>query len=153
MVYSALADFVVFLHLLYVGYVVIGQAVIVVAGTFRTAWGRNPWFRFSHLAAIGIVVVEECLGWVCPLTRWEQQLRELAGQAWRADTFMARLAHELLFSKDLNYDWPPIMFTTVHIAFGCLVFQAFLMYPPRWFCWRDAAESVRGQSASDSSSA
>ncbi|MCZ2343313.1 MAG: DUF2784 domain-containing protein, partial [Bacteroidales bacterium] len=132
-VYSMMADGVVFLHLLYVAYVVLGQAVIVGAGTFRTAWGRNPWFRWSHLTAIGIVVFEEFMGWTCPLTTWEQQLRALAGEPWRADTFMARLAHELLFSKDINYDWPPVLFTAVHIAFGALVIQGFLLYPPRWF--------------------
>ncbi len=131
--YGHLADLVVFLHVLYVAYVVVGQLVIVVAGTFRWEWGRNPWFRFSHLLAIGIVVLEEAMGWVCPLTTWEQQLRALAGQPWRADTFMARIAHELLFSKDVNYNWPPIMFTTVHVAFGVIVLQALLLYPPRWF--------------------
>ncbi|MGL6096165.1 MAG: DUF2784 domain-containing protein [Fimbriiglobus sp.] len=131
--YGHLADAVVFLHVLYVGYVVVGQAVIVAAGTFRTQWGRNPWFRWTHLAAIGYVAFEEFMGLTCPLTIWEQQLRTLAEQPWRADTFMARLAHELLFSKDANYRWPPIMFTTVHIAFAVVVAQAFLLYPPRWF--------------------
>ena len=137
--YSTLADFVVFLHVLYVAYVVVGQAVIVAAGTFRTQWGRNPWFRWSHLTAIGIVVTEEFMGWTCPLTTWEQQFRTLAGQEWRADTFMARLAHDLLFSKGTNFDWPPIMFTTVHIAFGMFVAQGFLLYPPRLFRLRQTA--------------
>ena len=129
--YGLLADLVVGLHVLYVAYVVLGQLVIVAAGTFRCQWGRNPWFRWSHLFAIGYVAFEELMGWVCPLTTWEQQLRTLAGQPWRADTFMARIAHELLFSKGQNFNWPPVMFTAVHIAFAVVVAQAFLLYPPR----------------------
>jgi hypothetical protein len=129
--YGYLADLVVGIHLLYVAFVVLGQLVIIYAGTFQKEWGRNPWFRWLHLLAIGIVVYEEMMGYVCPLTTWEQQFRTLAGQPWRADTFMARIAHELLFSKDRNFQWPPIMFTTVHIAFGVIVLQAFLLYPPR----------------------
>lgn len=131
--YSFLADLMVFLHVVYVGYVVLGQGVIVLAGTFRRQWGRNPWFRFSHLIMILIVVVEESVGWRCPLTIWEEQLRELAGQPGQLDTFMARLGHYLLFSKDINCGWSQQTISAVNVAFGALVVQALLMYPPRWF--------------------
>ena len=131
--YSHVADGIVLLHVLYVGYVVVGQLVIVVAGTLRRQWGRNPWFRWSHLLAIGIVAFEEMMGWTCPLTTWERQFRDLAGQSWRAETFMARLGHELLFSKDVNYAWSPQTITAVNVAFAVVVLQAFLLYPPRWF--------------------
>ena len=127
--YGNVADAIVFLHVLYVAYVVVGQAIIVLAGTFRTQWGRNPWFRWSHLTAIGIVAFEEVMGWTCPLTTWEQQFRTLAGQEWHADTFMARLTHALIFSQP----WPQEVFAAVHISFCLIVLQAILLYPPRWF--------------------
>lgn len=127
--YGFLADAVVLLHVLYVAYVVLGQAVIVAAGTFRTHWGRNPWFRWSHLLAILIVAMEELAGWRCPLTVWEEQLRRLAGQQFHGETFMAWLSHQLIFAKR----WQPETFTAVHVAFAAIVVQGFLMYPPRWF--------------------
>jgi len=128
--YGTLADAVVVAHIAYVGYVVLGQLAIIVAAPFRWAWARNPWFRFSHLGAIGYVAFEEFMGWRCPLTIWEEQLRVLAGgtPADAGETFMARLAHNLLF-----FDQPPIFFVTVHVAFAVLVLQGFIMYPPRWF--------------------
>lgn len=130
--YGHLADAVVFLHVLYVAYVVVGQAVIVAAGTLQTRWGRNPWFRWSHLLAIGYVAFEELMGWTCPLTTWEMQFRDLAGQPWHADTFMARLTHALIFSQTEGVNpWPPVLFTAVHYAFAAVVVQAFLLYPPR----------------------
>jgi hypothetical protein len=141
--YGHLADAVVFLHVLYVAYVVVGQAVIVAAGTFRAEWGRNPLFRWSHLLAIAVVVFEEAMGWTCPLSTWERELRELAGQATNDQTFMYRLGQYLLFSKELVYGWTPQTITAVNVAFGVVVAQALLLYPPRWFRFaRNAGEPV-----------
>jgi hypothetical protein len=131
--YGFLADLVVFVHVLYVGYVVVGQGLIVLAGTFKWEWGRNPWFRWTHLLMIAIVVVEEFVGWVCPLTDWERELRVLAGQTVNDQTFMWRLGEYLLFSKDKLHGWTPQTITAVNVAFGALVIQGFLMFPPRWF--------------------
>ncbi|MCU0702720.1 MAG: DUF2784 domain-containing protein [Fimbriiglobus sp.] len=127
--YGFLADALVCFHLLYCAYIVLGQAVIMVAAPFRWEWARNPWFRYSHLLAIGYVVLEEAMGWRCPLTVWEHQLRELAGQGFNdSETFLGRLAHNTLF-----FDLPAVFFTTVHVAMGVVVAQGVLMFPPRWF--------------------
>ena len=40
---------------------------------------RNFWFRGSHLGAIAVVAAESLVGFVCPLTTWENRLRLLAG--------------------------------------------------------------------------
>lgn len=138
--YGFLADAMVFFHLLYCAYVVVGQVVVVVAAPFRWEWARNPWFRYSHLLAIAIVVVEEAMGWRCPLTVWEEQLRALAGQATQqSESFVGRLAHNTLF-----FDLPQVFFTTVHVAMGVVVAQGVLMFPPRWFRFgkKNAAQSV-----------
>ena len=68
-----------------------------------------------------------------PLTDWERQLRELAGQTINDQTFMMRLGHYLLFSKDVLHGWSQQTISAVNVAFGVLVAQAFVMYPPRWF--------------------
>src|SRR5262245_19885191 len=96
--YGVAADVLVGVHLAYVAYVVLGQLAIIIASPFKWQWARNPWFRFTHLLAIGIVAFEEVCGLRCPLTVWEQQLRELGGQGFNgSETFMGRLFHNMLF--------------------------------------------------------
>ena len=129
-----LADLVVFVHVGYVGFVVLGQLAIIVAAPFGWRWARNPWFRFAHLTAIGIVVYEAIRNIRCPLTVWEEQLRALAGQAASGESFVGRLLHDLLFIEGQ----PPIFFTTLYVAALVLVLQGLVMYPPRWFGRRAA---------------
>ena len=138
--YGYLADLLVFVHVLYVGYVVVGQVAIMVAAPFRWEWARNPWFRFSHLLAIAIVAYEALNNIRCPLTVWEEQLRALGGQDMAAgQSFVGRLFHDLLFYPDL----PEIFFNTLHVAMFVLVLQGVLMYPPRLWCRRKAVEQDR----------
>jgi uncharacterized protein YjeT (DUF2065 family) len=137
--YGYLADLVVFVHILYVGYVVVGQLAIIVAAPFRWKWARNPWFRFSHLLAIGIVAYEALNNIRCPITVWEEQLRELGGQAMNVgQSFMGRMFHDLLY-----FDQPEIFFNTLHVAMFVLVVQGLVMYPPRlWRRHRPAPTAV-----------
>jgi len=128
--YGILADVVVGVHVAYIAYVVLGQLLIIVAAPMKWEWARNPWFRFSHLAAIGIVSYEAIRSLRCPLTVWEEQLRELCGQSFNdSDTFVGRILHDLMFIENQ----PEIFFTTMYIAVLALVVQGFVMYPPRWF--------------------
>jgi hypothetical protein len=127
--YGLAADALVGVHVAYVAYVVLGQLAVIVAAPFEWRWARNPWFRFSHLLAIGIVAYEEVRGLRCPLTVWEEQLRALGGQPFGgSETFIGRVFHDLLF-----YDAPQAVFTVIHLAMAVLVAQALVMYPPRWF--------------------
>src|SRR5580658_783259 len=126
--YGVLADLVVGVHVAYVAYVVIGQLLIMVAAPFKWQWARNPWFRFTHLTAIGIVAYEALRGLRCPLTVWEEQLRALAGQVFNgSETFMGRMLHDLMFIDNK----PEIFFTTMYVGVLVLVLQGLLMYPPR----------------------
>jgi len=128
--YGYAADFVVFIHVLYVGYVVVGQLAIMIAAPFRWQWAKNPWFRFTHLLAIAIVAFEALNDIRCPITIWEEKLRFLAGQDLNAgQSFMGRIFHDVLFYPNL----PEIFFNTLHVAMFVVVVQGLLMYPPRWF--------------------
>lgn len=128
--YGILADLIVILHVGYIGYVVVGQAAIILGWALRRQWARNFWFRTTHLLAILIVAVEEVIGMVCPLTDWENSLREMAGQEIRAGTFMGRLFHDLIF---LNL--PSKYFTWMHVGFAMLVVGTFLLIRPRLPNW------------------
>ena len=144
--YGVLADGMVLLHVLYVGFVVVGQLLVVLAAARRWEWGRNRWFRLAHLTAIGVVVVEAVMGWRCPLTVWEQQLRELAGQDFNsADTFLGRLLHHVLFIDRYFTDGRPPegFFTTLYLAVFVVVLQGLVMYPPRLFRMRNAELGMR----------
>lgn len=74
-----------------------------------------------------IVVFEAWAGIMCPLTTWESQLREWAGQQTYSGGFIANLVHEWLF-----YDLPPAVFTFLYSLFGALVLISFLVAPPQW---------------------
>jgi hypothetical protein len=128
--YGFCADLMVAIHVAYIAYVVLGQLLIIVAAPLKWQWARNPWFRSTHLTAIGIVAYEAIRGLRCPLTVWEEQLRELAGQVFNgSETFMGRVLHDLMFIENQ----PEIFFTTMYIGVLVLVIQGLLMYPPRNF--------------------
>ena len=128
--YGLAADLMVAIHLSYVAYVVLGQLAIVVAAPLKWQWARNPWFRFTHLTAIAIVAYEAVNHLRCPLTVWEEQLRELGGQTFDgSETFMGRLLHDILFVENM----PEVAFTIGYCGMALLVLQGLVMYPPRWF--------------------
>ena len=128
--YGYAADLIVAIHIAYVGYVIFGQLLIIIAAPMKWQWARNPWFRFTHLLAIAIVAFEAIKGLPCPLTVWEEQLRALAGQSFNgSESFMGKLLHDTLFIENV----PQVVLNTGYVATMILVLQGLIMYPPRWF--------------------
>ena len=83
-VYRIAADCIVVAHMGYVLTVVLGLPAIWWGIVRKHRWARNVWWRCGHLAMILVVVAESWAGITCPLTVWEQQLREAAGgQSYR----------------------------------------------------------------------
>ncbi len=121
-----LADAIVVIHAAFVAYVVLGMLAIVVGIVLRWGWVRNFWFRVTHLAAIGVVVLETVGGVACPLTIWERDLRIKGGQTGYSGDFVGYWAHRLIF-----FDAPPWVFATGYLLFGASVFLAFVFAPPR----------------------
>lgn len=147
--YGFLADVLVAVHLAYMGYIVFGQVLILVGWPLGWGWIRNRWFRLSHLAMIAIVAVEAIMGWRCPLTTWEEQLREAGGQVvqekWEDGnlyagevegiTFTGRVLRQLQFAGDLC---PGNVNTIYYIAAG-IVIATLILVPPRLRKHRPAA--------------
>ncbi len=121
------ADLVVVLHMAYVLVVVFGLPAIGWGIARKHEWVRNIWLRGGHLAMIVIVVGEAWAGMTCPLTTWEHQLREAAGQQSYRGAFLANLVHDWLF-----YDAEPWVFAILYTLFGLLVVGTFVLAPPRW---------------------
>ncbi len=134
-----LADVLVVAHATYVGFIVLGFVAIVAGVAFRWRWVRNPWFRYTHITMIGIVVAESLAGIPCPLTVWERRLREGAGQVAYAGDFIGYWTHRVLF-----YRAEPWVFTVLYTAFGLAVLAAFILAPPR----PRARELMRGGTSS-----
>ncbi|HKB36734.1 MAG TPA: DUF2784 domain-containing protein [Gemmataceae bacterium] len=128
--YVILADVLTAIHFAFVAFVVVGEVAILVGAAFRCRWARNPWFRALHLLAIAIVAAESILHLPCPLTVWEHDLREIAGQDPGTQTFVERLVH--FFFMDGTDPWPLWVYEYMHIAFGVLVVLTFVLIPPRW---------------------
>jgi len=115
-----LADFVLISHFLYVLFVVGSLPVIWLGAWLKLAFVRNPWFRYLHLAAIILVVAESLLGVVCPLTRWENTLRQIETD----NSFIQQWLHKIIF-----FAVPENVFTVVYILFAGLVAATFKWVP------------------------
>jgi len=126
--YLIAADVILVAHTLFVGFVVFGL-LLILAGRLRSwAWVRNPWFRYAHLAAIGVVVLQSWLGAICPLTTWETALREKAGEAVYSGAFIAHWLESILY-----YRAPEWVFIVCYTLFGSLVAAAWYWVRPRRF--------------------
>ncbi len=120
-----LADALLVLHLLFVLFVILGLLAIYLGYFLHWRQVRNRCFRILHLIAIGIVVVQSWLGVICPLTLWENALREQAGAATYSGSFIQYWLHNLLY-----YTAPDWVFTLLYTAFGSLVLLSWFVVPP-----------------------
>ena len=124
--YLLLADLVLFTHVLVVMFVVLGLIMILLGGTLKWQWVRNPWFRLTHLACIAVVVMQAWAGVVCPLTTLEMWLRTQAGAQVYSGSFIAHWLDNILY-----YDLPNWVFTLVYSSFGALVLASWFGVKPR----------------------
>jgi hypothetical protein len=107
-IYRVLADAILVMHFAFVAFVVVGFVLILLGLLRGWAWVRDRRFRLAHLAAIGIVIMQAWLGRICPLTIWENELRQLAGQDVYVETFVQHWLHRWMF-----YDATPWVFTAI----------------------------------------
>jgi len=119
---EAAADAILVLHAGFVLFVVGGLFAIWAGIALGKPFARNRRFRLLHLAAIAFVVVETLLGYMCPLTVWEDALRGEAAER----AFIARFIHAWLY-----WDWPPCVFNAIYVSFGALVAWTWWRFPPK----------------------
>jgi hypothetical protein len=128
--YLFLADLIVLLHFAYVAFLILGMAAILLGLALRWRWVRNFWFRSIHFLMVAIVVLESLCGILCPLTKWEDRLRELGGQTTEPGTFIGRWMDTLMFVE------PSAMTSSVlhscYCLFGAAVLLTMYFAPPKW---------------------
>lgn len=131
------ANVIVAIHLGYLVYVIGGMLAILLGMALRWQWIRNPWFRLTHMAMILIVAFEAVLGFWCPLTTWEHELR---GDEFASQTFVGQCLQFIMFPEI-----PEQYLNMIYYLFAAAVVVSFIFAPPR-FRRKSAAAPVEASS-------
>jgi hypothetical protein len=118
MFYSVMADGVVVFHLSFILFVMLGALLVL----------RWPFFVWLHLPAVAWGMAVEFLHLYCPLTPWENALREKAGASGYEGDFVGHYLIPLIYPQGLT---PQIQIT---LGFVVLVVNlgAYLIVIARW---------------------
>jgi hypothetical protein len=92
LIYRALADLVLVVHLVFVLFVVLGGVLVL-------KWTRVAWL---HVPAAVWGVLIEYSGWICPLTPLENSLRERGGGAGYSGGFIEHYIQPVLYPAGLT---------------------------------------------------
>jgi hypothetical protein len=111
MFYQLLADIVIFLHVLFMFF--------VVAGGFLVLW--RPSIALLHLPAAVWGAYTEFSGALCPLTPLENHLSQLAGEKGYSSGFIEHYLIPILYPAGLTYE--------IQIVLGiCVVVVNLILY-------------------------
>ncbi len=121
MIYRALADLVLVLHLAFIVFVVVG-------GLLALRWG---WAPLVHLPAALWGVFVEVSGRVCPLTPLENALRRVAGASGYSGGFIEHYFVPAIYPSTLSH---PVQL----VLAGLVVLANVLVYSVVWQRHRSA---------------
>jgi len=94
MIYRFLADSVLILHLLFIGFVIFGGLLA----------RRSPWIALAHIPAACWGGFIELTGGPCPLTVMEVGLRRIAGDAGYSGSFVEHYLLPVIYPAGLTRD-------------------------------------------------
>ena len=103
MTFKLLANLVFLVHLAFILFVMLGGIAV---------W-RFPKLAWLHLPAVAWGALVEFAGWICPLTPWEQELRQLAGEQGYSGGFVEHYLLPLVYPAGLTRE--------IQIGLGLLV--------------------------------
>jgi hypothetical protein len=116
MLYRALADLVLLVHLAFILFVVLGGLLVF----------RWPRVAFAHLPAAAWGVLIELAGGICPLTPLEQHLRQRGGETGYAGDFIGHYLTATIYPAGLTRG--------IQIGLGAIVLVVNGM--AYWWWWR-----------------
>jgi Protein of Unknown function (DUF2784) len=121
-----LADAILIFHAAFILFAIFGGLL-----TYRNNQWKKPWL-ILHLCCAAWAATVVIMGWTCPLTPMEQQLRIAAGQQGYSTSF---IEHYLLAAI-----YPEALTRSIQVALGIgvLVLNA-LAYGVPWFLRRNAS--------------
>ncbi len=94
MVYSFLADIVTIIHLLFILFVIFGGFLVL----------KWRWIIYFHIPAAVWGALIEFKGWICPLTPWENQLRQAGGEAGYSGGFIEHYILPVMYPENLTQE-------------------------------------------------
>lgn len=103
MLYSLLADLVLVLHLLFIGFIVLGGFLVL-------RFQRIVWI---HVPAVLWGALIEFANWICPLTPLENELRIRAGGVGYAGSFVERYLLPIIYPEALTRGVQLVLGSTV----------------------------------------
>lgn len=115
------ADAIVLLHLAFILWVGLGGLLI----------GRWPWLVGWHLPAVAWGVFIEITGGVCPLTHWENALRQAAGEAGYTEGFIDHSVLPVIYPAGLTREGQYLIGAGVLALNGVLYGRWLLRYRRR----------------------
>lgn len=117
MIYRLLADFVLILHFLFIGFVIFGGLLAL----------RYAWIALAHIPAACWGTFIELTGGVCPLTVIEVGLRRIAGDSGYSDSFIEHYLLPVIYPLGLTRDiqfWLAGLVVLINVAiYGGLVYR------------------------------
>jgi hypothetical protein len=115
LIYRALADLVLVVHLTFVLFVVLGGLLVL-------RWRRAAWL---HIPAAIWGVLIEYTGWICPLTPLENSFRARGGEAGYSGGFIEHYIQPLLYPAGLTRSTQVVLGSLVLVlnltAYGIVV--------------------------------
>ncbi len=117
MTYRIAADLVLATHLVFIVFVVLGGLLAL----------RYRWVIFVHIPAAVWGAFVEISGRICPLTTWENQLRQSAGDSGYADSFVEHYLLPVIYPAGLTRNtqfWIAGVVIVVNVViYGWLVYR------------------------------
>ncbi len=92
MLLRVLADVLVFLHFAFICFAALGALLLL-------RWPRLIWLHLPAMVWAATVVI---MGWICPLTPWEQALRRGAGNAGYDGSFIEHYILHIIYPPGLT---------------------------------------------------
>lgn len=112
------ADLVLVVHLGFIVFVILGGLLLL----------RFPKIMYLHIPAAVWGAVVEISGRICPLTTWENDLRQSAGESGYAESFVEHYLVPIIYPAGLTRD---VQLTLAGIVvFANIVIYGWLLY--RW---------------------
>ncbi len=129
MAYHILADLVLLLHAAFVAFVMLGGLLVL---------GKR-WIIFLHLPALfwGAIVI--AMGWVCPLTPLENNLRSLANDASYEGGFIEHYLVALIYPQGLTREIQMMLATLLIIVNAGIYVAVYFRRPDRMKAKRQSA--------------
>jgi hypothetical protein len=121
MLYRIAADFVIFIHFLWIAFVILGFPVFLIFNL--------PKWRVIHLTALIGMIVMQLTRTICPLTYLEAYLKSkgASGQVYPGQ-FMIHTIEKLIYVEDLTLE----KITSATIIFLVVVLLSFWFRPVRF---------------------